>query len=74
MSSRCRLARLDSVLFVGVEVVKHGAGDAAFEAAQGFWLGVSGSEAFAVIGLAEAGKADLGDSDTVQGRVELTVA
>jgi hypothetical protein len=33
MSSRCRLARLDSVLVVGVQVMKHHPGDAAFEAA-----------------------------------------
>jgi hypothetical protein len=42
MSSRCRLARLSSVLVVGVEVAEDDAGEAAFEAAQGFGIGVTG--------------------------------
>ena len=42
MSSRCRLARLESVSVVGVEVVEHGAGQAAFEAAQCLGLGIAG--------------------------------
>ncbi len=74
MSSRCRLASGLALLLVGVEVVKHHAGQAAFEAAQGFGAGVPGREAFAVVGLAEAVEADLGDGDAVQGGVELAVA
>jgi hypothetical protein len=33
MSSRCRLASGSAILVVGVQVVKHDAGQAAFEAA-----------------------------------------
>ena len=74
MSSRCRLARLDSVLVVGVEVVEDDAGQAAFEAAQCLGFGIAGIDAFAVIGAAHAIETDLCDGDAVQGCVELTVA
>jgi hypothetical protein len=74
MSSRCRLARLKSVLVVGVEVVENGAGEAAFEAAQGFCLGVTGGQTVAVVGLAESVETDLGDCYPVSGSVELAVA
>jgi hypothetical protein len=65
MSSRCRLARLIAGLVVGVEVVEDHASQAAFEAAQGFGAGVSGGQSFAVVGLAEAIEANLGDRDAV---------
>lgn len=74
MSSRCRLARLDSVLVVGVEVVEDDTSQAAFEAAQCLGLGIAGINAFAVIGLSQAIEADLGNGDAVQGSVELTIA
>jgi hypothetical protein len=73
MSSRCRLARLDLGLAVGVEVVEDDSDQSAFEAAQGFGAGVTGGEALAVVGLAESVESDLGDRDAVQGGVELTV-
>ena len=74
MSSRCRLARLESVFFVGVQVMEDDTGQAAFEAAQCLGGGIASIDAFAVVGLAETVEADLGDSDAVQGGVELAVA
>jgi hypothetical protein len=74
MSSRCRLARLDSVVVVGVEVVKHHTGQATFEAAQRLGCGVSIRQSLAVVGLTQAVEADLGDCDAVQRGVELAVA
>jgi hypothetical protein len=74
MSSRCRLARLSSVFFVGVEVVEDDSGESAFEAAQGFGFGIAGIDAVSEVGLSQAVEADLSDGDAVQGDVELPVA
>ena len=74
MSSRCRLAGLNSVLVVGVQVVEHHTGQAAFEATQGFGGGGTGCDAFVVIGLAQSGQAGLGNRNAVQGGVDLAVA
>jgi hypothetical protein len=74
MSSRCRLARLDSVLVVGVEVVVDDSGEAAFEAAQCLGFGGTGVKPFVVVGPAEPIEADPGHGDAVQCGVELTVA
>ena len=54
MSSRCRLASGLVGLVVGVQVAEDDAGQAAFEAAQGFGTGVTVSESFAVVGLSES--------------------
>ena len=59
---------------VGVEVVEHHTGQAAFEAAQGFGGGGTGCDAFVVIGLAHSGQAGLGNRNAVQGGVDLAVA
>lgn len=53
-----------------MQMVEHHPGQAAFEAAQGFGLGVAGGLALAVVGLSEAVEADLGDGDAVQSSVE----
>src|ERR1700758_893537 len=74
MSSRCRLARLVAGVVVSVKVVEDDSGQAAFEAAQRFWIGGARIESFAVVGATEAIEADLGHGDTVQGGVELTIA
>src|ERR1700757_1915573 len=74
MSSRCRLARLLTFLVVDVEMAETDSGQTPFEAAQGFSPGVADGDAVAVVGLSEAIEADLGDSDAVQGGVELAVA
>src|SRR6478672_6167116 len=74
MSSRCWLPRLNSVLLVGVQGVKDGSSEAAFEAAQRFGGGVADGEAVAVVSLSETVETDLGDSDAVQCGVELSVA
>jgi hypothetical protein len=48
-------------------------GEASFQGADGFGLGVSSGEAFVVVGAAETWEPDLGDGDAVQGGVELAV-
>jgi hypothetical protein len=65
MSSRCRLARLLTVLFIGVEMAEDDTGQAAFEAAQGFGRGVTDGDAMTVIGLPDSIETDLGDCDPV---------
>src|SRR6185312_1736621 len=69
----CLLARLSSVVVVGVEVAEDDSGEAAFEAAQGFGRGIARSDAVAVVGLPESVETDLGDCYPVQGGVELAV-
>src|ERR1700755_1914539 len=60
---------------VGAQLCEHQACEAAFETAQGFGRGVTGVDAFAVVGLARTvDETDLGDGDAVQGGVELAVA
>jgi hypothetical protein len=60
---------------IGAQALIDDAGESAFEAAQGFGLGISACEAFAVVGVPGAGgQPDLGDSDAVQSGVELAVA
>jgi hypothetical protein len=55
-------------------MVKDGSSEAAFETAQRFGGGVARGEAVAIVGLSETVEPDLGDSDAVQGGVELSVA
>ena len=50
---------------VGVQVVEHHTGQAAFEAAQCLCLGIASIDAFAVVGLAESVKPDLSDGNAV---------
>jgi len=73
MSSRCRLARLASVLVIDVKTVEDDAGQSAFEAAQRFRVKGAHVKSFGVVGTTEAIEADLGHGDTVQGGVELTI-
>ena len=65
MSSGCGEASRGGGL-VGGEVVEHDAGEAAFEAAQGFRGRHALGSLLEVVGLAEAVKADLGDRDPVE--------
>lgn len=74
MSSRCCLSSRLAGLVVGVQVAEDDAGQAAFEATEGFGRRVAGGEPPAVLGLAEAVYADLSDGDAVQRGVELSVA
>jgi hypothetical protein len=57
-----------------LEVLVDGAGDAAFEGADGLAGGVALAAAPLVVGLAWAGQAQLGDGDAVQSGVQLAVA
>src|ERR1700756_1344805 len=74
MSSRCRLARLGSVLVVVVAVGGGGAREATFEAAQGLGFGGASVKPFLVVPAAQSVESDLGNGDPVQCGVELTVA
>ena len=59
---------------VGTQVAEDDAGQASFEAAQGFGVGVTAALAVAVVGSTGSLETDLGDGDAVQCRVELAIA
>jgi hypothetical protein len=58
----------------GVEAVKHHPGQAALEGSQRVGAGVAFGQSFSVVDLAEAVYAELGDSNALQGHVELPVS
>ena len=74
MSSRCPLARLNSVVVVGAQVAEDHSGETALETAQGLGCGIAGGQSLAVVRPTQAVEADLGHRDAMQGGVELTVA
>ena len=75
MSSRCWEGRGLTVVVVGCEELEDDAGEAAFEAAQGFGLGFALGQFLLVVGPSQgAGHPGLGDRDAVDRGVEVTIA
>ena len=73
MSSRCRLARLDSVVVVGVEVVEHHTGQRSRQAELASDL-TAGVDVVCCSWPDRSRRSDLGDGDAVQRGIQLAVA